>query len=425
VPSHFHCSTTASASQLSPLGIIARPLLEAAQRRRRSNTARVRPDTTYVKIYPSLLPVVRQRGMETPHRAYLMLKSFDVENSGVVPQAEVLGLLREVMSRSSVYRVLKKGEGTFWRTIDGRLGRALLLTGIVKLIEKLDPDFLSSRRVLIPLEDIKGPNWRAVLHAAELRGLTRPDQPVSRETLKGLTGLSEATQRRYCQTADIKRICNYADWQRPCRIHSELHLTHQLPNAYQVPLEASRSGQLKVLNRRNFWRNAVSESAPSLQGKPRYVRLSKNAGNRVNRLLSQGFQPVYLRSGSNCRCAWWKSFPTLGPSPKSDCLKGQGGRGYGTPVDDSRPKALMIMAARAPSVKTRHYTPEDILKRIRRWSEVDVTWQTGEGSGSCLWCSKKVGRGMMISGGGGLWHVHADCLNPKVAELLEQLVKTP
>lgn len=423
--SRLHCSTTASARQLSPSGVIARPLLEAHHRRRRSDTARVRNEAACVNIYPTLLPVVRQRGLETVHRAYLLLKSFDLENNGVVPKAEALGLLQEIMSRSSVYRVLKRGEGTFWRTINGRLGRALMLTGIVKLIGKLDPDFLSSWRVLIPLQDLVGRNWRGALHAAELRKLTRLDHPVSRQTIKRLTGLSEATQRRYCHAVPIKRTYNYADRQRPCRIHPESHPTHQLPNAYEVALEAGRSGQLKVLKRRNSRRNAASKPAPSWLGKPRYVKLSKNAGNRVIRLLGQGFEPVYLRSRSNSRWAWWESFPTLSPSPKSDCPKGQGGRGSGTPVDNGRSEVLVMEATRAPAVKTGHETPADILKRIRRWSRIEVIWLTGGGSGCCLWCARTVDRGMMIVGGGGLWHVHADCLRPKVADLLEQLVRAP
>jgi len=383
---------------------------------------RVSADTIVVPVYPGLFQRVRQLRLLSEYRAYSTIKSLDHENNGVVPWAEVFGLLLEFMSPSSVYRVLKNGEGTFWDTRVGRRGKALWLKGAVKLTELLDPPNLSSRRVFVPLEGLKDRGWRAILHASELRVFTRPDQPVSRKTLRRRTGVSEASQRRHCESVLIKRGHNYATDQRTCRIHSELHLTDQLPNTYAVALDANRSGQLKLLNRHNNRRNAVLESVPSSKGKPYYVRLSKKAGNRVVRAVRQGYLPVYISLHSNGGIVSWESSHNLGPIPKSDRHNGQGGMGFGISVETGRPRAIRKVA-RAPNFKTAQVTPVEVLNRIQRWPDVEVKWLFDRGSGVCLCCAKIVARGVMISGASDCWYVHADCLKPKVAERLQQLVK--
>jgi hypothetical protein len=166
-------------------------------------------DIIHVKVNLALMKSVRKRGLESPHRAFLLLKSLEGSTrraGGIVGWREAVKLLAEFMGLSRGYQVLSEGEGIFWRTILQRHRKALLLTGVTTLLDKWEPELVSSRVIHLPAADLKDRNWKAALHSAEMRGIAEDGTPVSRQCIKRLTGLSEATQRRYCHSSRIHRI---------------------------------------------------------------------------------------------------------------------------------------------------------------------------------------------------------------------------
>jgi hypothetical protein len=373
-------------------------------------------NVTQVKARLALMKSVRERGLETPHRAFLVLKSLEGSTrraGGIVGWCEAVNTLVEFMSLPRVYQVLSEGEGVFWRTIRQRHRKALLLVGVTTLLDRWNPELVSSRVIHLPVAALKGHDWKAALHACEMRGIAKDGTPVSRQCIKRLTGLSEATQRRYCRSSRIRRVFNFSKTSRTCKIHVD-HDTHQLPNSYQVEgLEASRSGRIKAWARRNT--DSHLGAAPSTTEIPQYFS-GKGAGNRAIKLRERGVRLVNLRVSPPSRSvAWWESTSFL----IYDCLKGDPKRGsHSEGVEEEE------VSGPEQNLVTR-VTPAEVVKSLRGIEGLSLSMVSDGTWGNCVWCARGVSKGVAATTLGRVWYAHSNCLRPKVIDLFKSLAEVP
>jgi hypothetical protein len=217
--------------------------------------------------------------LEAAGRIYLLLYHLDPQGRGWL---SVDYARHQLTANSSPLRVcgwrrlrqiLHQGEGIFWHRDHQQ---RLWLRGPHRIAQKLDLDRLEGQRINLPAKALLGgiqvvrANFYAAFHSGR-----RKSSPLSRECLKGITGIPDRTQRTYDHISNTKRERNMAigprytpisaenqGWQRgrgmfrfvdsqgqqgtPKREYVAWHL----PNSYTGPHSTRCKGRQKRINRR-------------------------------------------------------------------------------------------------------------------------------------------------------------------------------
>lgn len=237
------------------------------------------PAEEAVKIYPAIVLGMMEANLEAVGRVWLLLQHLDSQGRGWLEVDEVRQKLTRKQSPLKVccWRRLRQlfdeGEGVFWTRDDkGRIW----LRGAAKVAAALSVERLTGRPVDLPLSVLLGgiQGVRAHFYASFHSG-RRENNPISRETLRELTGVPERTQYAYEQTAGVSSQQNIAvgeqyttenaqerAWQhgrasfrfvdvkgkqggRPNREYVAWHL----PNSYEGPHRQRSKGRQKKINR--------------------------------------------------------------------------------------------------------------------------------------------------------------------------------
>jgi hypothetical protein len=217
--------------------------------------------------------------LEAAGRIWLLLQYLDPQGRGWLELDDVRRQLTGKKSPLRVYtwrrlrQLLDQGEGIFW-TRDNR--ERIWLRSAAKTAAALSVERLSGRPVGLPIPVLLGgiQNVRAHFYASYHSG-RRDSSPISRQTLRELTGVPERTQYEYEQTAGVSSRHNIAigeqyttenaqerAWQhgrasfqfidtegkqggRPNREYVAWHL----PNSYEGPHCQRSKGRQKKINR--------------------------------------------------------------------------------------------------------------------------------------------------------------------------------
>ena len=167
-----------------------------------------------VTVYPSLLLAMLKQNQEAAGRVYLLLRYLDKAGRGWLPVAEIREQLTrkgsplKVIGWRRLRQLLHQGEGVFWeRDREGRLW----LRSALKIALELDCNRLKGKRVDLPIKTLLGGigEVRAHFYASFHSGRTAAN-PISRQTLESITGLSPRTQRDYDRIANVQRQRNLA-----------------------------------------------------------------------------------------------------------------------------------------------------------------------------------------------------------------------
>ena len=230
-----------------------------------------------VAVYPSLLLSILQQEQESAGRVYLLLRYLDTAGRGWLPVAEIREQLTrkgsplKVMGWRRLRQVFQQGEGMFWeRDSKGRLW----VRSALRIALELDCHRLKGNRVELPITALLGGigTVRAHFYASFHSG-RNSDNPISRDTLQSITGLSPRTQREYDRTAQVKRQRNIAVGPRHTKIIAEKqywqrggavftfvdsqgkqgpknrqYLAWHLPNTYTAPHQKRSKGRQKKIN---------------------------------------------------------------------------------------------------------------------------------------------------------------------------------
>jgi hypothetical protein len=162
-----------------------------------------------IKTYMEINLAALNAGEEKLIRVWYLARFLDEEGSGVVLAERVEELL--ACSSRNFQRLLRQGDGKYWRRCKSKRGLVLILIGFVRVSRRLGVFYeKGSRPVLIPLREFVGGvgRLRAALYSS-VHAL-RDGRPISRAVLKSITGIPERTQREYDKIAGVEVRRNFA-----------------------------------------------------------------------------------------------------------------------------------------------------------------------------------------------------------------------
>lgn len=236
-------------------------------------------ETDKVKVYPSLAVAMVEQDLAAPGRVYWLLRHMDSIGQGWVDDAKARdyltghGAALKVCTWRRLRQILNQGEGVFWRR-DGK-GR-IWLTGAAKLALFLSVERLTGQPVEIPVKQLLGGirAVRAQFYASFHSG-RRTDNPISRETLRDITGVPERTQLEYEKTAAVAKQRNFAVGEQYTQVEAQErawqhgratfhffdtngnhgqagreYVAWHLPNSYSGPHAKRNKGRQKKINQR-------------------------------------------------------------------------------------------------------------------------------------------------------------------------------
>lgn len=241
------------------------------------------PETTIqssitVTVHPTIAMAILRQHLEAPARVYFLLRVIDSVGRGWLPLEQVREQLTKKESPLRICgwrrlrQLLKEGEGIFWHRDDQD---RLWVKGAHRIAYTLGSGLLQGFPVALPTQAFLGgiQAVRAAFYGCFHGG--RDSKPISRDTLRSVTGLAERTQRAYDRVAKIKRQRNIAvgegysqdkaqerAWLKgravfhfvdakglQGRVGREYVAWH-LPNSYQTTYQRRSRGSRKRLNRK-------------------------------------------------------------------------------------------------------------------------------------------------------------------------------
>jgi hypothetical protein len=172
-----------------------------------SQKSQVLSHSLSIKVFPELSAAALINKVDKELSLWYELRLLD-DGSGRLPLATVKRL---PYSRASLYRRLSQGKGIFWEIDNTWKGQFIRPRGIAKLCVALDIPHLRDP-VGIPVE-----SWfsggiktkKSWLYAAFFKREGVKTNPIARDTIEKVTGISRRQQRRY-EKGKVKRIANFA-----------------------------------------------------------------------------------------------------------------------------------------------------------------------------------------------------------------------
>jgi hypothetical protein len=172
-----------------------------------------------VRIAPTLAAYCldknhRYRGhpLDGPYRLYKILQALDREGRGWLPNPFVEKALTSKKSRRYIYgrrqlkNILMRGEGLFWQRAKSKGELRIRLVARAKVAGRLLNSPLRGREVTFPLQHILGRGrgrqaavnaaLYTAVHAGQIASKGKAG-PISRATLRDVSGCSSYRQRRY------------------------------------------------------------------------------------------------------------------------------------------------------------------------------------------------------------------------------------
>jgi hypothetical protein len=265
-----------------------------------------------IKTYVELNLAALNAGEEKLIRVWYLARFLDEEGSGVVLAERVEELL--ACSRRNFQRLLRQGEGKYWRRCKTKRGLVLILIGLRRVFKRFNlRRFWHSRPILLPLDDLVGGirRLRAAFYSSFIA--IHNSNPISRIALKEITGVSERSQRNYDKVCGIKVRRNFALGSPPeegraflTRLGGAKRWGYQLPNTYQISYLQAPKGML----------SKIPASPPENRNYPfcffppggdwRLYYSSNKLNRALQRRAAEGWwTPLYFRLRRRGVVQWW------------------------------------------------------------------------------------------------------------------------
>jgi len=163
-----------------------------------------------------------------------------------------------IVSKETFRQTVKEGTGVWWKVVGDRL----YLKGLENVCRRLGVDRLRKSPAIVPLEAFRQiGELRAHLYATFFN---RNDRPMSRETIKEITGVSARSQRYYERRAKVQIVQNWSRTRLPHRFSENALgrgqyqryekgswcLYKRLPDTRTSNYQRAGRGMLRRLNRR-------------------------------------------------------------------------------------------------------------------------------------------------------------------------------
>jgi hypothetical protein len=169
-----------------------------------------------VKTYPTINraflardPHNHKRTLAAVGRLYYLLRAIDTQGAGKLALHEARELITHEtgMTRRNLRGILRQGHGLTWRVADD----CIYLSSPARVALALDCGSLRGRPVYIPIADLcEGIQQVRAAFFATYHGGRRETMPMTRQTIRALTGVPERTQQIYDRVAKTAVKTNIA-----------------------------------------------------------------------------------------------------------------------------------------------------------------------------------------------------------------------
>ena len=180
-----------------------------------------------IPISPDIAAAFLQHDLAGPGRIWLLLRHINRDGRGWLGVDEARAALTgegshlRVCGWRQLRNLLRDGQGILWEQ-DGAAGDEghIWLRKPAKVALALDVERVSGRSVKIPVKALLGgvgearAELYAAFHSGRAKEATNKGRPISRETIKRLTGVPRRTQLEYEARAGIEVQYNYAVGER-------------------------------------------------------------------------------------------------------------------------------------------------------------------------------------------------------------------
>ena len=289
-------------------------------------------DSKRIKIYPDIMLAAARQENGGAIRLWFLAKNFNAGGCGVIPNKAFRHYaINDLKVKRGVYdiwlaRALHIG-------IIQRQGTNLKLAGYAAAAVIVGCDRIE-RGEYIPLEKFIKKGWLGYVWAAWIKSHDLEDRPISRRTMRELSGIAERTQRIYHKQAGVESQSNYTkDTTRPGskemvdyinefeqdKIKSKAFLnckqiTWRLPNSYQAKhIEAAARGRLRRINSQikdlSFNGGRDPENEHFIRRYCKSDKQIKQSCKTIRRLENQDIKvPDWIYQASNIK-GYWHAIP--------------------------------------------------------------------------------------------------------------------
>ena len=290
---------------------------------RSGQTASPLPET--VKAYPTILLALLHHNMAPAGRVYLLMRAFDYKGRGCFEIDQVRTLLTckqspwRICGWRRLRQIFNQAEGILWKR---HTADRIWLRSPAKIAQTLDCTRLKGFPISLPVETLlQGisrvrANFYGSFHSGRLE-----EKPISRRTLRSLTGVAERTQRDYDKVAKVSRqrnmsvgaryskgileertwhhglaVFRFIDIQGKQGRRGQEYVAWHLPNSYKGPHSQCAKGRQKKINKQIDLVNI------GVQGN----------GPAVNRLFHPDAKSAAKSFSRNCQIdSYWPANQTL------------------------------------------------------------------------------------------------------------------
>ena len=282
-----------------------------------------------LRIIPDTLVTLLKQEQVAAGRIWLLARALDSQGRGWLSVDTLRASLTTKGSELKVCgwrrlrQILQSGEGVFWQR--DKIGR-IWLTSQIKLAIHFGITRFTSDPVVIDVSNLLGKigDVRAFFYKGF--HFDRKSTPISRETLRDVTGVAERTQRLYDDFGGIERIRNFhltqpvdsqeSAWRHRHAAfqftdkqgrHGEAGRTYtaiRLPNSYRID-QPLTDGRKKNCNRR--LKQALAKSGTQGNSSSYREQLFFTDGKQFARKMSDQ-QDSYLQTHGSKNITFWNGF---------------------------------------------------------------------------------------------------------------------
>ena len=306
------------------------------------------PET--IPIFPEMGQAALRKRDEDAFAAWALVRAWDATTNGgsglcAKPAARsVIGMGLGIGTRQA-QRIVKQGEGCYWRSIEGE---RLVLVGLVAVATNLEVSTVS-RAHLVPVGEFAGRGQRraaivALSYRTDDRGV-----PTTRRLVTELTGMPATTQRRLDREHGLVAVVStvFANFgKQPSQWYAD-----QLADTYQD------WGFFPGWGARLYRQHGSIRSAPS------HVISSSAAMRRLNRDLKGGGRPAISSRGPRAIRTYFQGDKAVQSWMRDKRARGRNGSG----AYSLHPVLNYSLVIGSPGSKRYHTT---VLSEVRGASQL-------------------------------------------------------
>jgi hypothetical protein len=220
------------------------------------------PTPTGVKLFGELSAKALGSRLDKELALWYELRAINVRGTGMIPHADAAYALEHSFgySRSTCSRLLRSGNGKLWEIND--FFSRIEIYSLRRVAEYFDLTHLS-RPVEVKVGDFQGRNVKRARLYASFFKQEGSGKPISRDSIRVVTGVKRRQQQRYDKVAGLSKRANFAVRQEQDGSYRNISRlvdgkcrqwlkNRQLGNTYHSRMNKAHRGMIKRATQRSL-----------------------------------------------------------------------------------------------------------------------------------------------------------------------------